>query len=274
MIRLSPEAEPGNFRNHPRAWHHPRKCDHRSITRYLDLRRRFADREYRGAYPISPPSAMPPAMASLPSPHIIFLTPMPLRYGRHRPPDLRTGNVPLPCRLYGQVAGTEKALTSPRLPSAPAYGAAFYGRLSQRLRRPAGSVCRAQCQLLLCHTGWTGGPYAPAIGCGSAYTPAMVDAAPQRRIETMGVHPDPTFGVQVPTNARRFRMKCSSRGIPGATRRLRCPGLQLANMFIENLNQFEDRGNEQGQSPPSQAQVELTGERSYPIFLICHRPCL
>jgi phosphoenolpyruvate carboxykinase (ATP) len=99
-----------------------------------------------------------------------------------------------------RVAGTERGLgNEPQATFSTCFGAPFLPRhptayarlLGQRMSRH-GSKC------WLVNTGWSGGSYGTGSRMKIAHTRAMVRAAIEGKLASVGKAPDPNFGVLVP----------------------------------------------------------------------------
>jgi phosphoenolpyruvate carboxykinase (ATP) len=105
------------------------------------------------------------------------------------------------CGYTAKVAGTEAGVTEPTATFSTCFGAPFLplppkryaNMLKEKLERHAVPVW-------LVNTGWTGG----GLGVGSrmklGHTRALLKAALSGELAGIAFHPDPAFGLQVPTS--------------------------------------------------------------------------
>ena len=244
MIRLSPEAEPEIYETTRRFGTILENVTIDTITRHLNLDDDSLTENTRGAYPISHVSnATRDGLGAHPR-NIIFLTAD--AFGVMPPIARLTSEQAMYHFLSGytaKVAGTERGVNEPQATFSTCFGAAFMvlhpsvyaDLLGQRIARH-----NVNCWLV--NTGWTGGPYGTGQRMRIAYTRAMVNAALNGELNHVKYTQDPTFGVQVPTQCPDVpdevlipRHTWSDPAAYDAQAR------RLADMFIENFKQFEDR---------------------------------
>jgi phosphoenolpyruvate carboxykinase (ATP) len=94
----------------------------------------------------------------------------------------------------------------------------------------------------LINTGWTGGPYGEGERMNITWTRQMVRAVLGGQLNDVEMREDPIFGFQVPTTCPDVpsevlwpRDTWANKDAYDARAR------QLADMFVENFKQFEDR---------------------------------
>ena len=100
-----------------------------------------------------------------------------------------------------RVAGTEKGVTEPKATFSTCFGAPFMPRhpsvyakmLGQKMAK-TGATC------WLVNTGWSGGQYGVGQRMPIAHTRAMVNAALNGALDTVGTMQHPDFGLLIPEN--------------------------------------------------------------------------
>jgi phosphoenolpyruvate carboxykinase (ATP) len=243
VIRLSAEAEPEIYQTTRRFGTILENVAIDTSHRRIDLDDDLLTENTRAAYPISHiPNCVREGLADHPT-HIIFLTAD--AFGVMPPVAKLTPQQTMYHFLSGytaKVAGTEKGVIEPQATFSTCFGAPFMALHPTVYARLLGEkIEKHQVRCWLVNTGWTGGPYGVGHRIKIAYTRAMVNAALDGSLEDSGFELDPIFGVQVPA-------ACCD--VPDAVLRPRQTwqdksaydqqARQLAGMFAENFQQFED----------------------------------
>ena len=145
-----------------------------------------------------------------------------------------------------KVAGTEKGITEPKVTFSACFGAPFLplhpgvyaGMLGEKIARHGARVW-------LLNTGWTGGPYGVGQRIKLGYTRRMVAAALSGELDGVETWTDPGFGLAVPVHIE---------GVPDQVLRPRetwknpadydDKAAQLADMFADNFEKYEDQVSE------------------------------
>ncbi|MFL6293688.1 MAG: phosphoenolpyruvate carboxykinase (ATP) [Thermoanaerobaculia bacterium] len=145
-----------------------------------------------------------------------------------------------------KVAGTEKGITEPKVTFSTCFGAPFLplhpsvyaGMLGEKIAQHGAKVW-------LLNTGWTGGPYGVGQRIKLGYTRRMVTAALSGELDDAETWNDPNFGLAVPV---------SIEGVPDQVLRPRetwkspadydAKATQLADMFADNFEKYEDQVSE------------------------------
>jgi phosphoenolpyruvate carboxykinase (ATP) len=140
-----------------------------------------------------------------------------------------------------KVAGTEAGVTEPQATFSTCFAAPFLPlaptRYAELLRERMG---RHRAAVWLVNTGWSGGGYGVGRRMPLAVTRALLRAALGGQLHDVPTHPDPVFGVAVPT---------SCPGVPAELLRPRdtwpdkaaydAKAKHLAGLFRENFRKFE-----------------------------------
>jgi phosphoenolpyruvate carboxykinase (ATP) len=244
MIRLSKEAEPEIYETARRFGTILENVVLNSVTRKLDLDDDSLTENTRGAYPISHiPNAARDGLGSHPK-NIIFLTAD--AFGVMPPIARLTREQAKYHFLSGytaKVAGTEKGVTEPQATFSACFGAPFMAHNPNVYARLLGEkIAEHDVKCWLINTGWSGGPYGVGSRMKIAYTRAMVNAALNGQLAGVESVTDPVFGVQVPTTCPDVPDEVL---IPRNTwedgEAYDRQAAKLANMFVENFKQFEEK---------------------------------
>ena len=145
-----------------------------------------------------------------------------------------------------KLAGTEVGVKEPSATFSTCFGAPFMPRHPSVYAHMLGErMDRHDVPVWLINTGWTGGPYGVGERMNITWTRQMVRAALSGALEGVPMRTDPTFGVEVPTRVPDVpaevlwpRDTWADKDAYDARAR------QLADMFVENFKQFEDRVSE------------------------------
>ena len=145
-----------------------------------------------------------------------------------------------------KLAGTEVGVKEPSATFSTCFGAPFMPRHPSVYAHMLGErMDRHDVPVWLINTGWTGGPYGVGERMNITWTRQMVRAALSGALDGVPMRTDPTFGVQVPTRVPDVpaevlwpRDTWADKDAYDARAR------QLADMFVENFKQFEDRVSE------------------------------
>lgn len=146
-----------------------------------------------------------------------------------------------------KVAGTERGVTEPQATFSACFGAPFmplhptaYAELLASKIKKHGST------VWLVNTGWTGGPHGEGHRMKLSYTRKMLTEALAGNLEDVNYDTDPIFGLSIPT------------AIDGVPDEVLIPrntwadkdayddkAKKLANMFIENFEQFASEASDE-----------------------------
>ncbi len=141
-----------------------------------------------------------------------------------------------------KVAGTEAGVTEPSATFSTCFGAPFmplhpgvYGQLLGE------KITRHGARVWLINTGWSGGPYGTGKRIKLAYTRRMITAALTGELDDIATQADPIFGLAIPESVA---------GVPDDVLVPRntwadqaafdAQANRLAEMFVDNFQQFED----------------------------------
>ena len=145
-----------------------------------------------------------------------------------------------------KLAGTEVGVKEPTATFSTCFGAPFMPRHPSVYAQMLGErMDRYDVPVWLINTGWTGGPYGVGERMNITWTRQMVRAALGGRSTDVETRTDPIFGFEVPVT------------LPDVPTEVLWPrdtwadkdaydrqARQLADMFVENFKQFEDRVSE------------------------------
>ena len=247
VIRLSPQGEPEIYQT-TRTFGTILEnvvCD--PETRKLDLDSDVLTENTRASYPLTQLRNVDlNGMAGHPK-NIVFLTCD--AFGVLPPISRLTAEQAMYHFLSGytaKVAGTEKGITEPKVTFSTCFGAPFLplhpsvyaGMLGEKMTKHGAKVW-------LLNTGWTGGPYGVGQRIKLGYTRRMVTAALSGELDNVETWNDPNFGLAVPVHIE---------GVPDQVLRPRetwknpadydAKATQLADMFADNFEKYEDQVSE------------------------------
>ena len=148
------------------------------------------------------------------------------------------------CGYTAKVAGTERGVTEPEPTFSTCFAAPFlvlppdsYAEmLLERVDRHAASVW-------MINTGWVGGP--PGVGSRISieHTRAIVRAIVEGRLEAVGTHRDPVFGLNIPDAVPQVPAEIlDPRGSWPKPEDYDRQALKLKDMFEEYHRTFRERG--------------------------------
>jgi phosphoenolpyruvate carboxykinase (ATP) len=99
-----------------------------------------------------------------------------------------------------KVAGTEAGVTEPRSTFSACFGAPFLPLHPGKYAAMLGAKMRKhQVNVWMVNTGWTGGAYGVGTRMKLSYTRAMITAALEGKLDSVGYETHPVFGMMMPT---------------------------------------------------------------------------
>ena len=143
-----------------------------------------------------------------------------------------------------KLAGTEVGVKEPTATFSTCFGAPFMPRHPSVYAEMLGErMERYNVPVWLINTGWTGGPYGVGERMNITWTRQMVRAALGGALDEVETRTDPIFGFEVPRPLPRTfptevlwpRDTWADKDAYDARAR------KLADMFVNNFKQFEDR---------------------------------
>jgi phosphoenolpyruvate carboxykinase (ATP) len=142
-----------------------------------------------------------------------------------------------------KLAGTEVGVKEPTATFSTCFGAPFMPRHPSVYAEMLGErMDRFDVPVWLINTGWTGGPYGVGERMNITWTRQMVRAALGGTLDDVETRTDPIFGFEVPVRCPDVpsevlwpRDTWADKDAYDARAR------QLADMFVDNFKQFEDR---------------------------------
>lgn len=227
-------------------------------TRRLDLYDAEITENTRAAYPLSYiPNALKESMGGHPK-NIIMLTAD--AFGVMPPISKLTPEQAMYHFISGytaKVAGTEAGITEPQATFSACFGAPFmvlhpacYATLLAENIRKHNVTC------WLVNTGWTGGRYGVGKRMKIEYTRTLLNKALDGSLNNVEFEKDPVFGIQVPK---------SCPGIPDKILKPRetwtdknefdQQAQHLAQLFVENFKEFEDKASDDVKAAAPQVLV-------------------
>jgi len=242
MIRLSDEAEPEIYQTTRRFGTILENVHMDEDTHRLDLEQ--ADTENtRGAYPITHlDNIAAGSMAGHPN-HIFMLTAD--AFGVLPPISKLT---PAQAKYHfisgytAKVAGTERGIKEPVATFSACFGAPFMPLHPSVYADLLGKkINEHEVSVWLVNTGWTGGSYGVGERFKIAHSRAVIRAAIRGDLDDVDYREDPNFGFMVPTQCPDIPtdlLDPRSTWSDGAEYDVKAR--DLANLFVENFNEFAD----------------------------------
>ncbi len=241
VIRLDPEGEPTIYDTTRRFGTILENVAYFADSRRVDLDDDALTENTRASYPITHVSNADRAGIAGHPTNIIFLTAD--AFGVMPPIARLTRDQAMYHFLSGytaKVAGTERGVKDPQATFSACFGAPFMPLHSTRYAQLLGEkIDRHDSKVWLVNTGWTGGRYGTGERMKLAYTRQMVAAALSGELDDVNTYTDAFFGLHVPIQIE---------GVPNELLRPRetwsngdeydRQAGKLANMFIENFQQF------------------------------------
>jgi len=141
-----------------------------------------------------------------------------------------------------KVAGTERGMTSgAEATFSTCFGAPFLPRHPTVYAKLLGErIARHGANCWLVNTGWSGGAYGVGKRMKIAHTRAMVRAALDGKLASVGVAPDPNFGLLIPENCPDVPVEVlKPRNTWSDKKAYDATAQDLAKQFEVNFKQFE-----------------------------------
>lgn len=146
-----------------------------------------------------------------------------------------------------KVAGTEAGIDEPVPSFSACFGAPFmplhpteYGEMLSRKMK------KANVNVWLVNTGWTGGPYGTGSRMKLKYTRAMIDAALEGNLEKVSYTKHPVFGLDMPTECANVPSEVlNPRETWEDKEAYDKKAERLANYFRENFAKFRENANKE-----------------------------
>jgi phosphoenolpyruvate carboxykinase (ATP) len=241
VIRLSAEGEPLIWAASRRFGAILENVVVNDATRDVDFNDDSITENTRSSYPISfIPGAVQHGMGGHPS-NVVFLTAD--AFGVMPPIAQLTPEQAMYQFLSGytaKLAGTERGVTQPKAVFSTCFGAPFLplppATYAEMLGR---KLSQHGVQVWLVNTGWTGGAFGTGQRMSLAHTRMIVRAALGGELEGVPTHPDPVFGLHIPTAvpgvpAEVLDPRSTWRDVAEYDRQ----AALLAAMFRENFEKF------------------------------------
>jgi phosphoenolpyruvate carboxykinase (ATP) len=242
VIRLSPEKEP-EIHATTRRFGTVLENVVVNADRSIDLDSEEITENTRACYPLSYiPNFVPDGRAGHPQ-NVVFLTAD--AYGILPPIARLTPDQAIYHFLSGytaKLAGTEAGVSEPKATFSACFGAPFLplhpSVYAEMLRE---KIEKHQPTVWLVNTGWTGGPYGEGKRMDLTHTRAMLRAALEGRLDSVPMHEEAAFGLQVPEavpDVPSDVLQPRNTWPDGAVYDVEAA--QLARRFHENFAQFTD----------------------------------
>ena len=202
VINLSQEAEPEIYATTQRFGTILENVVYDPYTREVDLFDGSLAENTRASYPIDfIPNVEPTGMGGLPQ-NIVMLTAD--AFGVLPPISELTPEQAMYHFLSGytaRVAGTERGVTEPQATFSTCFGAPFMPRHPTVYAKMLGEkMAKTGARCWLVNTGWSGGQYGVGKRMSIQYTRAMLRAAIEGKLASIGRVQDPNFGLLIPEN--------------------------------------------------------------------------
>jgi phosphoenolpyruvate carboxykinase (ATP) len=142
-----------------------------------------------------------------------------------------------------KLAGTEVGVKEPTATFSTCFGAPFMPRHPSVYAEMLGErMDRFNVPVWLINTGWTGGPYGTGERMNITWTRQMVRAALSGALDDVETRTDPLFGFEVPVRCPDVPTEVLwPRDTWADKDAYDARAGQLAQMFVDNFKQFEDR---------------------------------
>lgn len=243
VIRLSEEAEPDIYECTRKFGTILENVQIDAHSRRLDLDDDTFTENTRAAYPLTHlPNIVEEGMAGHPK-NIIMLTAD--AFGVLPPIAKLTPEQAMYHFISGytaKVAGTEKGVSEPKATFSTCFGAPFmvlHPGVYAKLLGTKIQQHNAKCWLV--NTGWTGGSYGVGSRMKIKYTRAMLSAALENKLDNVEYKTDPYFNLNIPQSCPDVPEDIlNPRNTWSDKTAYDIQAKKLANMFIENFEQFAD----------------------------------
>jgi phosphoenolpyruvate carboxykinase (ATP) len=140
-----------------------------------------------------------------------------------------------------KVAGTEAGVTEPQATFSACFGKAFLPLHPGKYAKMLGEKLKANpnINVWLINTGWTGGPYGVGSRMKLPLTRAMITAALNGELNTVGFDAHPIFGYQMPVSCPNVPAELlNPRNTWADKAAYDAQANKLANMFVKNFEQY------------------------------------
>ena len=140
-----------------------------------------------------------------------------------------------------KVAGTEAGVTEPQATFSACFGKAFLPLHPGKYAKMLGEKLKANpnINVWLINTGWTGGAYGVGSRMKLPLTRAMITAALNGELNTVGFEAHPVFGYQMPVSCPNVPAELlNPRNTWADKSAYDAQANKLANMFVKNFEQY------------------------------------
>lgn len=210
-------------------------------TKQIDFSCKNTTENTRVSYPLDFISnAMEPSIGGLPK-NIFFLTCD--AYGVLPPVSKLTPGQAMYQFISGytaKVAGTEAGVTEPKSTFSACFGAPFLplhpgkyaGMLGEKMKKNKVNVW-------MINTGWSGGPYGIGSRMKLGYTRAMITAALDGKLDSVGYTAHPVFGMMIPDSCPGVPTEIlNPRSTWADTAAYDAKSKDLAAQFVQNFEKY------------------------------------
>jgi phosphoenolpyruvate carboxykinase (ATP) len=210
-------------------------------TKKIDFASKAITENTRVSYPLSYISnALEPSVGGIPK-NIFFLTCD--AYGVLPPVSKLTVAQAMYQFISGytaKVAGTEAGVTEPKFTFSACFGAPFLPLHPGKYAALLGEKMRKHnVNVWMINTGWSGGSYGIGSRMKLPYTRAMITAALEGKLDTVGYETHPVFGVMMPTTCEGVPAEIlNPRNTWADKTAYDATAKKLAKQFIDNFEKY------------------------------------
>lgn len=157
-----------------------------------------------------------------------------------------------------KVAGTEAGVTEPQTTFSACFGRVFLPLHPTKYAEMLGEKLKQNpsVNVWLINTGWTGGPYGVGSRMKLSYTRAMITAALEGKLDTVGYEAHPVFGLNMPTSCPNVPAEVlNPRNTWNDKMAYDNKAAELAAAFVKNFAQYADGANAEIMAAAPKASV-------------------
>lgn len=146
-----------------------------------------------------------------------------------------------------KIAGTEEGINEPQTTFSACFGAPFLPLHPTKYATLLGEkLNKANINVWLVNTGWSGGQYGIGERISLNYTRAMISSALNGNLNNVDYKEDPIFGLNYPTECKGVPSDIlDSKQTWSDKKEYEKVANKLANVFVENFEQYKEFANEE-----------------------------
>lgn len=146
-----------------------------------------------------------------------------------------------------RVAGTEAGVTEPKSTFSACFGAPFLPLHPAQYAEMLGKkINETDVNVWMVNTGWSGGAYGVGSRMKLAYTRAMITAALEGKLDSVGYEAHPVFGMMMPTDCPGVPTEIlNPRNTWADKEAYDAQAKHLAQLFIKNFEKYASGANEE-----------------------------